>query len=1779
MQRDSVFRFALLLSFYIFSLPLAAQDQSDQNWLFGNTANWIQFSRPGDTARLVIRPVAGIATYGNGGGAVASHPSSGGLLFYSDGATVYDATHRAMPNGTGLGGNSSGNQPAVIVQIPGQTDRYYVITNSATALASGTIRFSEVDMTLLGNNTVNPNFPAPPLGDVAAVKAVGVANLDNEAEAMIIIPHANGTDYWLITQEGGTGGFNISTITAAGITGAATPVDPGTGLTFRASHFAYHAPTGQLAVAPADENKNVMIFNFNNTSGSITFDAATGFVFNSAVTGVTTPPAIYDMAWNSAANYLYISRRGDAGIQGDLLQFDRVNSTVTPVTVLTQPVERSYGLQMAPDSSIYHLYQATATGPFLVGRITDPDTVAVEVNYEPRPFGNANFNAMQFPSFAPINLTLTVDFTFSGTCANSPTTFFPIVDPGADSLVWSFGDGTSSNIWAPSHTYTQGQAYPVTVIAYAGGDSAMITKTVMITQFDVQLQLVSDTTACSCELNFPNANPAPPPCNPFTVTATATGQPGAIQWFGPPGALAGQTTLTLTSVDSAGFYYVIVQDPNGTGCAAYAGVNIKEYGIDDPRSNIWYFGNNGGINFNGDFIPSTGADPIVGDLISAEGTAVICDRNGQVVVSTNGEQVFDRDGNLLALGMGGSQNATQSALIMPVPGDPTLYYIFVTQQVYPPVAPGYELRYAIFDLKMPPLGQLIDPDGDPSNGAGTVLFTKSTERMTGNLNWLIAHEYGNNNFRAYRITPQGIEGPIISSIGSDHSLAVAENAEGYMKLSPNSILAVALSNPGISNVVEIFDFVDSSGAVVNFRSVDLQQPAGQVYGIEFSPGGQKLFATTIGSPSVLHEFAYDSTSNTYIKKPAIPVQTPSGEIGAIQFGPDGNIYVATNGSNALGTIAANENPDQPSFYTENAFPLAGGTSSTLGLPNFIQNIMDPTQTPSISVAGVCFGSPTTFIGNGTDQIDTLTWYFGDGASQEGIGLDSVTHTYGAPGTYIVTLELSNRCAGLLSPALVDTVVISPIPNVQSGVVSLCNGGDDERMVAILDSEATPDLIYGWSHGDSTRNPIPPIDGDYTVTVTSGAGCSATGEWEVFDNRPQVELGPDQTVCENSPNITLDAGNPGTQYDWRLNGTTISTAQTITIATTPPTAGDEYLLIISDTFTNCVIRDSVTLTINEDAEFTTTSVDPSTCNAFDGSISITIAANGIFSYFVNGGTTPTMVTASDQTGPGGPYTAPNLGAGTYTVLVSNQITGCANQSTVSLSDGAYTVAIDRATTCNDANGLMQVQITTTPDQTPFDYRLINSSNVVATSGTGASNGVLTAGVPNDTYTAEVTKLTCVAVSPPVAIAQDPPVPIDNFTIDNCAPSITVTASGANTFLWDGTTAQADSFIQGQETSSSISPAAPVGTSGQFTYNLHLEPPVGAAACPSDTPFTININIDPPASVSQSDPCTDAVTLSATPAGTYTYVWFRNGTQMAGAQQIQIAATDNGSTYRFQARNTTTGCIITSTDLIAVVVGELTVDISNDQPCEGTDFDLTATPNQAPDSYAWSFNNNVIPGANAAVLTVTDDGEGIYKVTVARNYPGGVCTADDEVQITVADVVEGLMPAQAIICPEDANTDPATREIVLRPGADYLGYNWFKDGVELGITTDTLTVDEAGVYSVDLVNRNSCPGSDQTTVLEQCDPKITGPNAFRPGGLNSEFFLYTFFIADTPFDIFIFNRWGEMVFHSSDVNFRWNGGYNNEASQGLPPGTYSYVVKYKSLHKQGVQEHRGGVVLLR
>ena len=51
-----------------------------------------------------------------------------------------------------------------------------------------------------------------------------------------------------------------------------------------------------------------------------------------------------------------------------------------------------------------------------------------------------------------------------------------------------------------------------------------------------------------------------------------------------------------------------------------------------------------------------------------------------------------------------------------------------------------------------------------------------------------------------------------------------------------------------------------------------------------------------------------------------------------------------------------------------------------------------------------------------------------------------------------------------------------------------------------------------------------------------------------------------------------------------------------------------------------------------------------------------------------------------------------------------------------------------------------------------------------------------------------------------------------------------------------------------------------------------------------------------------------------------------------------------------------------------------------------------------------------------------------------------------------------------------------------------------------------------------------------------------------------------IATAEFKVYIYNRWGELVFYSTDKNFRWYGEYRDQTQY---QAVYSYVIEYTDL----------------
>jgi gliding motility-associated-like protein len=110
-----------------------------------------------------------------------------------------------------------------------------------------------------------------------------------------------------------------------------------------------------------------------------------------------------------------------------------------------------------------------------------------------------------------------------------------------------------------------------------------------------------------------------------------------------------------------------------------------------------------------------------------------------------------------------------------------------------------------------------------------------------------------------------------------------------------------------------------------------------------------------------------------------------------------------------------------------------------------------------------------------------------------------------------------------------------------------------------------------------------------------------------------------------------------------------------------------------------------------------------------------------------------------------------------------------------------------------------------------------------------------------------------------------------------------------------------------------------------------------------------------------------------------------------------------------------------------------------------------------------------------------------------------------------------------------------------------------------------------YYVTGITEEGCAVSDSIDIIVSPESYIEMANAFSPGSgtsINDEYRIIL--KGQATLNTFkIFNRWGELVFSTTDINKGWNGQYKNKPQ---PMGSYIYVVEAvtptgKRFNKQG------------
>ena len=475
---------------------------------------------------------------------------------------------------------------------------------------------------------------------------------------------------------------------------------------------------------------------------------------------------------------------------------------------------------------------------------------------------------------------------------------------------------------------------------------------------------------------------------------------------------------------------------------------IGLHSYSQKQANIWYFGQNAGIDFN--FTPPKAL--LDGELSTLEGCSTFSDANGNLLFYSDGITVWDKNHDIMTYTDGslgnnllGDPSAAQSGMIIPKPLSDSIYYLFTVTDNNS--SKGF--NYYTIDMSLNGgSGQLIDENSDGSffvelQGGNWTEKVAAVKGQDCNTFWVVTAF--NNNFYSYLVDSNGVDStPIISNV----STRVDER--GYLKLSPDGT-KLAVANQGPEEAI-LYNFNSLTGEVINDEIfvVGGFPGDGQPYGAEFSVDSKKLYISTVSdfrfpnAPPVDYKLFYFDLTATNIPDSKFliheqiggSIEYPEGGFrGAIQLGPDGKIYatIPTTYAQPAGFatfLDVIENPTAEAadiIFTKDAIDL-DGRLSTQGLPPFISSLLLPIDISDDSGTTInnqdlkyCIGDNVTFVITDPDVIaggstPAFEWSFDDGTTTTVISsldsLELLNLTTANNGTYTLKIELTNSCGDI-----------------------------------------------------------------------------------------------------------------------------------------------------------------------------------------------------------------------------------------------------------------------------------------------------------------------------------------------------------------------------------------------------------------------------------------------------------------------------------------------------------------------------------------------------------------------------------------------------------------------------------------------------------------------------------------------------------------------------------------------------------------------------------------------
>jgi gliding motility-associated-like protein len=632
------------------------------------------------------------------------------------------------------------------------------------------------------------------------------------------------------------------------------------------------------------------------------------------------------------------------------------------------------------------------------------------------------------------------------------------------------------------------------------------------------------------------------------------------------------------------------------------------------------------------------------------------------------------------------------------------------------------------------------------------------------------------------------------------------------------------------------------------------------------------------------------------------------------------------------------------------------------------------------------------------------------------------------------------------------------------------------------------------------------------------------------NSGPICAGNTLTLSANpTPAVPL-AGNY--TYSWTGPNGFTSNQQNPTIANATAAASGTYTVTINSNCGSVSATTQVTVNPTPTATITnntgTTIID---CNA----PVIDVTAGGGTSY-------------SWDNGLGSNANATITAAGTFTVTVTNA-QGCSNTAFITTTVAPTpTISINDATICTGQSTTLNAVTS------PAGGTLLWSNGQTA-------NSITVNPMQTTTYSATYTWNGCSATdSAVVTVNPTPTVSVNSDTICNGDTTQLVATPDlpGGTYLWSNN--QTTQTIN-------VNPGLP-GTTYSVTYTL--------TGCIAQASGTVTVNPVPVLTIAPLVMCYgETGTITAVPnlpGGTF--LWSPNNQT---TNTITVAPL---VTTTYQAQYTLNNCVSNLANGLVTIKPLPVMDFSVDTTwgCIPLNVTLSIDAPNPNTAYQWASTNN-FTGSGPTVQNLYAAG-GCYSIFVVGTLNGCV----DSASMLSAVCTEGFPTAEfssnvAVFTESSQSVDFTNTSI---GGVTYF---WnFGDGessTEFSPTHFFLGTQSGAEITLTASTAFGCADSTKLTIGAQVGGLYYIPNAFTPDGdpFNPQFKpLFPVGFDVYNYDMKIYNRWGEVVFQTKNVEVGWDGSFGVEGLD-APPGVYTYYINIKMPDVDKIVQFVGHVTLVR